>query len=292
MAIIEDLSKASPEQMKALQQKELEILKYFKKICNVNNLKFFLGGGSCIGAIRNKGFVSWDDDVDVFMPRKDYEKLYKNWNKIAKNPKYELCRSDRFHNYKHASMTLNDSETTFINFRTKDEDVNQGIAIDIIPMDYMPDSRLAKFRQRLSAIFFSVYINQRLPDNQGKLLKKLTAIPLSMVKSNKCRYNIWKKAESKMTKYSYQKRSTSVELVTGLKAMFRPLKSSWFEDVKFVDFEDTTMPVPVGYDGYLTQIFGDYMNLPPKKQRVAKHHTVLIDTDKSYKKYKGKYYLN
>lgn len=76
MTVIRDLSKATPDEMFELQKKELQILKYLKKICKRNNLKFFLGGGSCIGAIRHNGFIPWDDDVDVFMLRNDYEKLW------------------------------------------------------------------------------------------------------------------------------------------------------------------------------------------------------------------------
>lgn len=291
MTTIKNLSKASTIEIKALQKKELEILKYFKKVCVNNNLKFFLAGGTCIGAIRDGGFVSWDDDVDVFMLREDYEKLYKNWSVISNNPKYELCRSDSSHNYRHAAMTLNDSETTFINFRTANENVNQGIGIDILPMDFMPDKTVAKLRQRTAAILYSVYINQRLPDNQGKLLRKLTALPLSVVKDKKKRYRIWKKAEKRMINYSYYRKKYNVELVTGLKAILRPLDSRWFADVKYVKFEDTTMPVPIGYDKYLSLVFGNYMELPLEEQRVAKHHTVFIDTENSYKKYKGIYYL-
>lgn len=222
--MIKDLSKASLQQMEALQSKELEILKYFKNICEENNLKFFLAGGTCIGALREGGFVPWDDDVDVFMMRKDYEKLYRNWTEYSKNSNYELCRADLKHNYRHAAMTLNDSRTTFINFRTEDEDVNQGIGIDIIPIDFIPEEKIPAFLQKINAILFSIFINQRLPDNQGTLLRKLTTIPLTIVKNQKARFKIWKGAEKKMTKYSYSEKTYAVELVTGLRAIFRPLK--------------------------------------------------------------------
>lgn len=289
---IRNLENASPEQIKALQSKELEILKYLKKICGDNGLCFFLGGGSSIGAIRHKGFIPWDDDVDVFMPRKDYEILYENWNRYSTNHKYDLCRSDLKHNYRHAAMTINDNTTTFINFRTADEDVNQGIAVDIIPIDYLANQPVSRLVQRINAILFSVFINQRLPDNQGTLLHFLTWLPLSIIKSPKARYRIWHHCEQKMIKYSLRGGSEMVELVTGLKAIFRPLNSEWFEKTIYKEFEDTEMPVPIGYDAYLTLIFGNYMEFPPMETRKAKHHTSMIDTEVPYKEYKGKYYLN
>lgn len=284
----DDISK---DDLRELQLKELEILKYFKKICKSEDLQFFLGGGSCIGAVRDKGFVPWDDDVDVFMPRKDYEYLAANWPRLAGNSKYDLCKSDKTHNYRHSVATLNDNTTTFINLRTKDCDINQGIFIDIIPMDQMAKGSFRILAQRMNAILFSIFINQRLPDNQGKLLKVLTNLPLSLVKSSRLRYNIWKNSENKMINYSDVHSSKNVELVTGLKAIFRPLNAGWFSDVKWIQFEDDMMPVPIGYDQYLSLIFGNYMELPPKNQQHAKHNIVLIDTDNSYLDYKGKYYL-
>lgn len=291
MTIIRNLSQATPDQMRALQNKELEILKYLKEVCEEHDLKFFLGGGSCIGTLRHHGFIPWDDDVDVFMMREDYERLYANWHKYSQNPRYSLCRSDESHNYHHAAMTINDNNTTFINFRTKEEDVNQGIAVDIIPIDFLADHFFQRCWQRWNAVIFSIFINQRLPDNQGKLIRVLTGVPLALIRSPQNRYRIWKRAEQRMIKCSSTGKKSAVELVTGLKAIMRPLNPEWFKSVKYLNFENTEMPVAVGAEEYLKLIFGDYMQLPPTKDRIAKHHTTYIDTENSYKKYKGKYYL-
>lgn len=291
MTVIPDLANATPEQMRALQLKELEILKYLRQVCEANDLLFWLAGGSAIGALRHHGFVPWDDDVDVFMPRADYERLYAQWDQLSPNKQYSLCRSDDTHNYRHAAMTLNDNNTTFINFRTADQDVNQGIGIDILPMDLMAETKFQRAKQRFCAILFSIYINQRLPDNQGKVLRAMTGMPLAIVRSEKARIRLWQWAEKHMTKPSYGKSQTAVELVTGLKAMLRPLNRSWFKQTKLVPFEDTQMPVAQGVDAYLRLIFGDYMQMPPADQQKAKHHTAMIDTQTPYTQYRGKYYL-
>ena len=81
--------------LRDLQLKCLEILLYFKDFCEKHNLRFFLCGGACIGAIRHKGFIPWDDDIDVFMPREDYEKLGDLWNKYADTERYEYCRTNK-----------------------------------------------------------------------------------------------------------------------------------------------------------------------------------------------------
>ncbi len=276
--------------MRALQLKELEILKYVAGLCDANGLTYFMCGGTCIGAIRHHGFIPWDDDVDIFMLRADYERLYKNWSEYSTDPKYQICRSDSTHNYHHAAMTVNDSQTTFINFRTQQEDVNQGIAIDIIPIDNLAATPTGRFKQRLNAILFSIFINQRLPDHQGKLLRVLTAFPLAVVRSSKARYRVWQAAERRMIAAKSDGKEL-VELASGLKGLFRPFNPQWFAGVKWMAFEDTQMPVMQGYDEYLSLVFHDYMKMPPVSEQLAKHHTVLIDTETPYLAYRGKAYL-
>ncbi|MCI7126847.1 MAG: LicD family protein, partial [Clostridium sp.] len=78
---------------KKIQDKELEMLLYFQKICDEHHLTFYLCGGGLIGAIRHRGFIPWDDDLDVFMPRPDYEKLSAIWNEYADTQKYSYCRT-------------------------------------------------------------------------------------------------------------------------------------------------------------------------------------------------------
>ena len=82
------------QEVRKIQLKSLEILLYFKKICDENNLTFYLCGGCCIGSVRHSGFIPWDDDIDVFMPRKDYNKLQKIWNKVADTKKYSCCEAE------------------------------------------------------------------------------------------------------------------------------------------------------------------------------------------------------
>ena len=94
--------------VRQLQLKLLEIFKYFKKICEENNLTYWCGGGTMLGAVRHKGFIPWDDDLDVFLPRKDYERLYEIWNQVADTSHYVLVRTDKKVNYHHAAMNLVD----------------------------------------------------------------------------------------------------------------------------------------------------------------------------------------
>lgn len=83
--------------LRAIQLKSLELLLYFKEICDKNGLLFYFCGGCCIGALRNQGFIPWDDDIDVFMPRKDYERLPQVWAEQADTSRYRYTRTTRDH---------------------------------------------------------------------------------------------------------------------------------------------------------------------------------------------------
>ena len=274
----------------ALQDKMLEILKYFIAICEENNLRYWAGGGTCLGALRHQGFIPWDDDLDVFMPRPDYEKLFKIWDNVSKDTKYKLCRTDFNKNYHHRVMQIVDLSTTFINKRSVNEDIEHGVYIDIIPMDASAKTKAGKLKQIYNSVIFSVYNIQILPEFQGgKAMRMGTQFLLDVVKDNKRRYKIWKKAEKDMTKYDWETAEEAVELATSFSSLLQPRPREWFERKK-ATFEDIEIYIPSGAEEYMTAIYGDYMKLPPVEEQVVKHNTVFIDLDHPYEMYKGKYY--
>lgn len=97
-----------------LQDKMLDILKYFISLCEKYNLRYCAYGGTCIGAFRHQGFIPWDDDLDVIMPRQDYEQLWRLYGEKINSSKCKLCRTTFDKNYHHRVMQLVDLETTFI----------------------------------------------------------------------------------------------------------------------------------------------------------------------------------
>ena len=130
-----------------------------------------------------------------------------------------------------------------------------------------------------------------VPQNHGGLIGFAGKIGLGLVKSPKLRYKIWKFAEKQMTKYGIDECDAITEICAGPRYMKNKYPKEIFASAVFLEFEDTRMPVPVGYDQYLRIVFGDYMKLPPEDKRVTEHEDLIIDTEKSYLEYKGKYYL-
>ena len=276
--------------VRELQEKLLEILLYFDQYCRDNHLKYYLCGGCLIGAVRHQGFVPWDDDVDLFMPREDYERLARIWSSTADTGRYMFCRTDRSSNYHDAGASIRDINTTEINRHSVNEDICHGIAVEIMPIDAAPDSAFARAGQLLNAFLFSLFNVQRLPDNKGTLVRKLTKLAYWLVRSPEKRYRIWRRAEKKMSRFKWEDCSEVTELIGSLHGMMIKHPKSDFDQVVFLPFEGHSLPVMVGYKRYLEKIWGNYMELPPVEKRVAKHDSVYTSTTEPYRLFKGKLY--
>ena len=278
--------------LRELQLKSLEIFKVLLKFCKDNNLTIYFCGGCCIGTIRHKGFIPWDDDIDVFMPRESYEKLKKLWSEKGDTKNYELVIPGENNYMRNLFMTFNDNNTTFIKIIQQDLDMNFGIPIDILPLDGCPTSRFKRKIQKFWALIYSIYCAQMVPQNHGKLVSFVGRLMLTIIYSKKLRWKIVRFAERKMTKYKIEDCEYITELCSGPKYMQNEYKKEWFEKAIYKEFDGELMPIPIGYDEYLKTTFGNYMEMPSKEKQIPEHNVVYCDLKNSYKKYRGIYYLN
>lgn len=275
--------------MEPLQEKCLEMAEYFVQFCKENDLLCYLCGGGAIGTLRHKGFIPWDDDLDFFMPRKDYEKLAQLWPQKA-DSRYQLSKSNENYLDRNLFITIRDTQTTCIKPYQQDLDIPHGLALDVLPLDYYPTNELSRKKQVIAALVYSLFCAQTIPEKHGGIMKWGSQVLLALVPSKKLRYKIWKKAEAEMTKYTKEESNGITELCSGPYYMKRKYPISSFENALWLPFEDTKLPIPIGYDAYLKTAFGDYMTPPPVEKQVAHHDAVLVDLEKSYTHYKGEYY--
>ena len=141
--------------LKQLQQKSLELLLTLDEFCKKHNKKIFVIGGGLIGAVRHGGFIPWDDDLDVFMLREDYEWLCENFNSLIDNKNLYFEKTTKEHYTRLQIGAVVDENTTFIKERQKDlKDVHHGIRIDIIPLDFCPKSKFKRKTQILWALLY------------------------------------------------------------------------------------------------------------------------------------------
>ena len=278
----------TPETLRKLQLKELDTLVYFKEFCDKNNLLFYLCGGCCIGSLRTGGFIPWDDDIDILMPRDDYEKLYKLWDN-DKQERFKLLRTDEKIFTGNIFTTIVDTETTCVKANQAHLDIPFGIMMDIFPIDGCPKGKFKRTMQKRNAMIYSLFLAQIVPENHGGIMALGSKFLLSIVKSPKAREKKWRNAERRMSKYKIADCEYITELCEGVHSMQPEYPKEWFASAVYREFEGLQMPIPVGYDPYLKKAFGDYMKLPPEDKQKPHHDMILVDTERSYKEVlKGK----
>ncbi len=248
---------------------ELDILRYVHKICTENNIRYWVCGGTLIGAVRHNGFIPWDDDVDINMPRPDFERF----KKIAGSSRYKLLTAEN-DNYFYAAAKLVDTKTVLSENNFVGEIEELGVYLDIFPLDGLPDNinkAKKEFRKRKIAAgrFRMFYTNG--PDMSDGLLKYIYRY-IRWIKDKKITgiNKLQKKLLELELKYDYD----SSELVCSIGGRYKYKEiypKRFFESVITHKFEDTEVNIPSGYKDFLTQMYGDYMKLPPKEQQVSNH---------------------
>lgn len=261
-----------------LKEAELGLLREFIRICEELKLSYFAVQGTLLGTVRHKGFIPWDDDIDVGMLREDYELF------LEKAPEHlpEYYFLQTFYSdpeYYHCFAKLRDSRTTFIeNTAQKLRHMNQGIFIDIFPFDYYPEKALQSryfeikkliLRYRLRREFYIPQDNVRnLPNSLRKILMKTASIL----------YPSERTALEKSDKLYKSIQPGNLLINNGSPWGRREIvERSWMEKTQSLMFEDISVCVPTGYDAYLTHVYGDYMQLPPEKERKPHHYAKVID---------------
>ncbi len=272
------------------QLKLFEILQYYDKFCRDHNLTYYLCGGTCIGAVRHKGFIPWDCDIDVFMPRKDYEALENLWIQYADTDHYSCDRTTETNNMHAQVIGIKDNHTTYIRNHNIDYDMNHGIPIDVIPLDALSDKWLERQVQKYNGLLFSLFNAQRIPNQAGRSVKMLSKILLSIFSSSKRRYKIWKKAESKFSQYDINKQTYLGELTSGFSCMNLRYPKGWFEKPTELEFEGYYFYGPTEPEKYLETRYPGYMHYPPESEQLPKFLPEFIDINTPYIQYKGKKY--
>lgn len=268
--------------MKEISQQEIRpcllgILEFIDKVCKDNNIRYFLSGGTLLGAARHKGFIPWDDDIDIMMLRDDYNRLFEV---CPKDSRYALLNCKNTPHFPYAYGKAIDKKTIKIEPVRKSSQLI-GLDVDIFPIDSLPDDddetekfylEIAKMSRRLSLQLSSygkgASLSRTIARNIRLFLLRISE-KIGITSVDKCT----NKFDILAQKYNQsQTLYCGVTSISHYGIKEKNLKSNYENSVK-VTFEGKSYPAPKGYCDYLAQLYGkDYMELPPIEQRQTHHH--------------------
>lgn len=262
------------ETLRRLQLTEVEILDEIVRVCNKHHLRYYLAEGTLLGAVRHHGFIPWDDDLDIAMPREDYDKFI------------EICQTEldeRF--YVHSRETDENYWLIFAKVRKKgtlmDEfnirklSVLKGIYVDVFPLDSVTTekSTLKRFRTKCIKKIYALICYKKgldLPVTPFIRMVLFLTKPVSI-------RDLSKFAEKLMSKQNHYKTNYYVNYGSYYKTEKQTILKNKYEPAVELMFEGKPYTVPHDYDYVLRRIYGDYMQLPPVEKRVQQHKPENID---------------
>ena len=274
---------------------EIDLLMQLDEVCKKHNLKYYITDGTMLGTVRHKGFIPWDDDIDVTMFRDDYEKLLKVAETEFKYPYFlQTEYSDPGCLRGHAQLR-NSATTGILKTEEGKFKFNQGLFLDVFVMDNVIDDKklyeqqkkdAEKYRKR--AVKYARWSTRYYKQNtwQSKVKGILYPVVNTFLRKTKLEEKNFRKFEEVCKRYNNMetKYVTTLEFSFDIERWGKRLKS-YFDKVEYMPFEFIKLPISVDYDEMLRNDYGDYMVF---KKGASAHGDMIIDTDRSYTEYINK----
>lgn len=259
-------------EVQEIQAIALDILEYIDRICRENQLHYFMSDGTLLGAVRHKGYIPWDDDVDIWMPREDYKKIEEIINQDS-NAHYRLINRQNTRGYIYGFGKVIDTRTLLI--ENIEKKCKMGIYVDIFPYDGLPGKCKEDYEKHVKTCLF--WDRQRYP-----AFCSYKTVCRNYTTGNRRRFFTWiirkciggKNILRLMDKLSQKYPVEGAEFVgcltSGYKA--KDMMPAWVcAETVDMAFEDKVFQAPKGYETFLEIEYGDYMKLPPKEKQVSHH---------------------
>ncbi len=247
---------------------QMDVLEVIDKFCTENGIRYSLACGSFLGAIRHKGYIPWDDDIDIYIPREDYERFIHIFPEKLNH--IRVASMEREPKWNRAYAQAYDCRTVMDEYANTP--IKVGVYIDVYPVDSVPDSdaewlRYNKLRRALIRTYELKYIpirwDRSFVKNIVLILGKTLLLPFSSRQMAKL-------ISSFAQRYNDRGYERSFECVQGMLQM-RPFKSLLMTEFTRTPFEDRQFMIMKDYDAYLSNGYGDYMQLPPKEKQIPHH---------------------
>lgn len=257
----------------------IDLLYEFDKVCKKHNLKYWLAAGSLIGAVRHKGFIPWDDDLDVFMMRDDCDKLIQIAENEFNHPYFfQTPYSDK--GYYFSFPKLRNSNTTAMSNDFVYEKFNQGIYLDIFPLDNCLEEGAQDRYDEIKELIMenATYMRVHNPNPDIAEIERRKKYLLQ----NHNQIEVYEKMEYICRQFNGIETDKVILAANTMAPVEKHIYDrNWFEDTTYISFYGIEAPLPIGYDCILRNRYGDYTIIPPAEEREW-HSNEIIDVNKSY----------
>lgn len=268
--------------MTELQTMLLEMFQWFHELCEENGLRYYAIGGTALGAVRHQGFIPWDDDIDVGMPRSDYERLEEIMKARAQDLYILETLNSGGEEYFYPCAKLYDTRTTLIeNTRLK---IKRGIYLDIFPLDGIGNSEIES-KQNYRPIYwkFNLFLTRVVGIRQGRNKLKNAAVMVARLIPEKILDNrkLLQSLNEDCKKYNFDD-CMWVGNLMGAWRFKELVPKEFLGEPTLYEFEGRQFYGPEKSDQYLTCIYGNWRQLPPVEKQVSHHDFIDFDLHKSY----------
>lgn len=258
-----------------------DILIDIQRVCDENKLSYYLVGGTLLGAVRHNGFIPWDDDIDIALPREDYEKFMHLEDQLRNN--FIIVDYTKDNNYPYNFMKVENKNTTLIEEMYEHRGGKGGIYIDVFPLDGVPENKYIRKLHFISINFWKTMLILHYCNPQ-KERSKIKSFIVSMIKGLTNEKKIHQILDNRMKKYTYKDSKLVINYLGAYKER-EMVDKEFFGRGQKVVFEKEEFNGPEKCDEYLKAIYGNYMKLPPKEKQISHHRIKYLNLKKPFTEY-------